>query len=149
MHLRDRKSTRLNSSHLVISYAVFCLKKKKETCVSVSRSYDDAYACTSESSVCVHVCIPVVSSALYALANDPCSVVTSAHHTHSVTVSSGARMMRLTGRFPDLLEYDISDACRRWTCAKHFDSRSNRDPTRLRLCVHDRVIAAISFFFFY
>src|SRR5256885_10441305 len=27
---RDRKSTRLNSSHLVISYAVFCLKKKKK-----------------------------------------------------------------------------------------------------------------------
>src|SRR5256885_4266271 len=27
--LPDRKSTRLNSSHLVISYAVFCLKKKK------------------------------------------------------------------------------------------------------------------------
>src|SRR2546426_6264904 len=27
--IRDRKSTRLNSSHLVISYAVFCLKKKK------------------------------------------------------------------------------------------------------------------------
>src|SRR2546426_7975621 len=26
---KDRKSTRLNSSHLVISYAVFCLKKKK------------------------------------------------------------------------------------------------------------------------
>src|SRR5260221_10801917 len=31
---RDRKSTRLNSSHTVISYAVFCLKKKK-----TSRSY--------------------------------------------------------------------------------------------------------------
>src|SRR5256885_9391386 len=30
-HLKgDRKSTRLNSSHLVISYAVFCLKKKKK-----------------------------------------------------------------------------------------------------------------------
>src|SRR5256885_5930205 len=29
--LGDRKSTRLNSSHLVISYAVFCLKKKKKT----------------------------------------------------------------------------------------------------------------------
>src|SRR5256885_10201193 len=29
LHL-DRKSTRLNSSHLVISYAVFCLKKKKK-----------------------------------------------------------------------------------------------------------------------
>src|SRR2546426_5303490 len=27
--IKDRKSTRLNSSHLVISYAVFCLKKKK------------------------------------------------------------------------------------------------------------------------
>src|SRR5690554_7682022 len=28
---RDRKSTRLNSSHVRISYAVFCLKKKKKT----------------------------------------------------------------------------------------------------------------------
>src|ERR1022692_268876 len=31
--LIDRKSTRLNSSHLVISYAVFCLKKKKEAVI--------------------------------------------------------------------------------------------------------------------
>src|SRR5437899_7110262 len=30
--LADRKSTRLNSSHLGISYAVFCLKKKKVNC---------------------------------------------------------------------------------------------------------------------
>src|SRR3712207_7297789 len=29
---RDRKSTRLNSSHANISYAVFCLKKKKNIC---------------------------------------------------------------------------------------------------------------------
>src|SRR5438034_5893927 len=29
-HATDRKSTRLNSSHTVISYAVFCLKKKKK-----------------------------------------------------------------------------------------------------------------------
>src|SRR2546430_4368548 len=29
----DRKSTRLNSSHSQISYAVFCLKKKKKTCI--------------------------------------------------------------------------------------------------------------------
>src|SRR5438874_5198898 len=29
---QDRKSTRLNSSHVEISYAVFCLKKKKTTC---------------------------------------------------------------------------------------------------------------------
>src|SRR5256885_17176914 len=32
----DRKSTRLNSSHLVISYAVFCLKKKKRDCRTAS-----------------------------------------------------------------------------------------------------------------
>src|SRR5947208_5771996 len=31
VELEDRKSTRLNSSHQIISYAVFCLKKKKET----------------------------------------------------------------------------------------------------------------------
>src|SRR5437773_9541648 len=32
---KDRKSTRLNSSHITISYAVFCLKKKKMTDVTV------------------------------------------------------------------------------------------------------------------
>src|SRR5258708_7816344 len=31
LKFRDRKSTRLNSSHQIISYAVFCLKKKKHT----------------------------------------------------------------------------------------------------------------------
>src|SRR5256885_3564409 len=40
-YIRDRKSTRLNSSHLVISYAVFCLKKKttavKRSSLSVIR----------------------------------------------------------------------------------------------------------------
>src|SRR5256885_12859731 len=34
--LQDRKSTRLNSSHLVISYAVFCLKKKNHELVNVN-----------------------------------------------------------------------------------------------------------------
>src|SRR3712207_8202854 len=34
--LGDRKSTRLNSSHANISYAVFCLKKKKTVCFSLS-----------------------------------------------------------------------------------------------------------------
>src|SRR5256885_12989191 len=34
----DRKSTRLNSSHLVISYAVFCLKKKKQKPHFLSRA---------------------------------------------------------------------------------------------------------------
>src|SRR3712207_8932287 len=35
--LRDRKSTRLNSSHANISYAVFCLKKKKNILLEKSR----------------------------------------------------------------------------------------------------------------
>src|SRR5471032_2917876 len=34
---RDRKSTRLNSSHITISYAVFCLKKKKTKYVPLMR----------------------------------------------------------------------------------------------------------------
>src|SRR5256885_3915864 len=39
----DRKSTRLNSSHLVISYAVFCLKKKKKKTrhAEMERNNDD------------------------------------------------------------------------------------------------------------
>src|SRR5256885_12986501 len=37
----DRKSTRLNSSHLVISYAVFCLKKKKDNIVNRSIRSND------------------------------------------------------------------------------------------------------------
>src|SRR3989454_7465112 len=37
----DRKSTRLNSSHLVISYAVFCLKKKKKS-ISIIHIWDTA-----------------------------------------------------------------------------------------------------------
>src|ERR1022692_5259758 len=50
--LLDRKSTRLNSSHLVISYAVFCLKKKKKknkehqelhhTCTTVAMTCESA-----------------------------------------------------------------------------------------------------------
>src|SRR5256885_7747920 len=34
----DRKSTRLNSSHLVISYAVFCLKKKKKNTQTINKN---------------------------------------------------------------------------------------------------------------
>src|SRR2546429_5267069 len=41
MEIRDRKSTRLNSSHGYISYAVFCLKKKKDKqTYYVRHSYD-------------------------------------------------------------------------------------------------------------
>src|SRR5258708_31833602 len=37
----DRKSTRLNSSHQIISYAVFCLKKKKNKSKKVYTKFDD------------------------------------------------------------------------------------------------------------
>src|ERR1022692_2722848 len=40
----DRKSTRLNSSHLVISYAVFCLKKKKKKPTSPYRGHSATLA---------------------------------------------------------------------------------------------------------
>src|SRR5256885_12148868 len=43
--LGDRKSTRLNSSHLVISYAVFCLKKKKQTRSDTAPTCFDATWC--------------------------------------------------------------------------------------------------------
>src|SRR5258708_29971949 len=38
---RDRKSTRLNSSHQIISYAVFCLKKKKKKRKYISSDYQE------------------------------------------------------------------------------------------------------------
>src|SRR5256885_3983652 len=41
----DRKSTRLNSSHLVISYAVFCLKKKKTKHIQSGPSRHTTNAC--------------------------------------------------------------------------------------------------------
>src|SRR2546429_1517352 len=44
MSMRDRKSTRLNSSHGYISYAVFCLKKKIESLVAARRLADDLVA---------------------------------------------------------------------------------------------------------
>src|SRR5215204_7213985 len=40
--IRDRKSTRLNSSHTVISYAVFCLKKKKKVRHRLKSSQENA-----------------------------------------------------------------------------------------------------------
>src|SRR5258705_4842875 len=45
-HGQDRKSTRLNSSHLGISYAVFCLKKKKsEQKLSNTQPHTDSLRC--------------------------------------------------------------------------------------------------------
>src|SRR5437773_5027493 len=39
----DRKSTRLNSSHITISYAVFCLKKKTEQCTGEKSELTDLW----------------------------------------------------------------------------------------------------------
>src|SRR3989454_3176803 len=46
-HELDRKSTCLNSSHLVISYAVFCLKKKKKNLRSASEQEASSYRCSN------------------------------------------------------------------------------------------------------
>src|SRR5258708_11853191 len=47
-HQVDRKSTRLNSSHQIISYAVFCLKKKKRTVDTSVRGIERRYGPGSE-----------------------------------------------------------------------------------------------------
>src|SRR2546426_3592796 len=54
--LQDRKSTRLNSSHLVISYAVFCLKKKKiaQDSASARTSAARRYSTRSERHTTAH-----------------------------------------------------------------------------------------------
>src|SRR5256885_1946420 len=49
---QDRKSTRLNSSHLVISYAVFCLKKKKQNITS-------AHSCSPPTCSCRTWCAQI------------------------------------------------------------------------------------------
>src|SRR5438132_8164969 len=45
---QDRKSTRLNSSHTVISYAVFCLKKKNKNEIITNKSICSVYISTSQ-----------------------------------------------------------------------------------------------------
>src|SRR2546430_12024326 len=47
LHRRDRKSTRLNSSHSQISYAAFCLKKKKTDTSSLTIPYSTTTAVPS------------------------------------------------------------------------------------------------------
>src|SRR5256885_12823431 len=51
--LLDRKSTRLNSSHLVISYAVFCLKKKKKNQAHVIARRHIAQSATAQSTLSI------------------------------------------------------------------------------------------------
>src|SRR5256885_10785147 len=48
----DRKSTRLNSSHLVISYAVFCLKKKKNIYTTSAHRHSQCCSFVSDTLVC-------------------------------------------------------------------------------------------------
>src|SRR5207245_5629737 len=50
---RDRKSTRLNSSHGSISYAVFCLKKKNQTC-KVRNALDHQSLCGDDATSDYH-----------------------------------------------------------------------------------------------
>src|ERR1039457_245525 len=54
--MTDRKSTRLNSSHLVISYAVFCLKKKTSHGLTPDRHPVSVWALRQQSSPCVRAC---------------------------------------------------------------------------------------------
>src|SRR5260221_9529904 len=49
---QDRKSTRLNSSHTVISYAVFCLKKKKENKKGTIKYCNSSYKYIDRSGGC-------------------------------------------------------------------------------------------------
>src|SRR6266478_1883996 len=81
--MRDRKSTRLNSSHSQISYAVFCLKKKKEKDVSVIIQQNNKHSghlqlchlfsifheCASE--LCIHLCSSLVSFFFFLMIRRP------------------------------------------------------------------------------
>src|SRR2546430_2993872 len=53
---KDRKSTRLNSSHSQISYAVFCLKKKKKLCLRIAGSSKVGMFDQLESMICGGAC---------------------------------------------------------------------------------------------
>src|SRR5437762_5546461 len=52
----DRKSTRLNSSHRCISYAVFCLKKKKNSCELLHHAHDERISKHPHALVHPHMC---------------------------------------------------------------------------------------------
>src|SRR2546429_5888554 len=57
---KDRKSTRLNSSHGYISYAVFCLKKKKKGSFLYDVKADSISVSNSLNCMCVHVMQPLL-----------------------------------------------------------------------------------------
>src|SRR5256885_10341589 len=80
----DRKSTRLNSSHLVISYAVFCLKKKTSACVTIPVIYTAQHIeATNKSTldyVALLLCVFVV---IDTLSGSPVSAVISDNGNYS------------------------------------------------------------------
>src|SRR5205807_4192491 len=78
----DRKSTRLNSSHLVISYAVFCLKKKKKTIRNIStnkHTYIILIDSDIDFSIRIVVIIPLLCphNVVYAMTSLPGSYINS------------------------------------------------------------------------
>src|SRR5256885_6608212 len=82
----DRKSTRLNSSHLVISYAVFCLKKKKQPTAQTDPDSHDvrAYGCQQS---CPHVWLPSPSSPGHLSAPHRRSTMHDAVHSGAVSLT--------------------------------------------------------------
>src|SRR5258708_19159869 len=61
---RDRKSTRLNSSHQIISYAVFCLEQKSTRLNSSHQIISYAVFCLEKKSTCTSYSHPIVSFAV-------------------------------------------------------------------------------------
>src|SRR5256885_7216165 len=78
----DRKSTRLNSSHLVISYAVFCLKKKKKITCQLCNPHSRTPSAADENSCC--------SMNSY-LSSNTLTTVSSRHYIRPPTTSTSTR----------------------------------------------------------
>src|SRR5205807_2856168 len=79
----DRKSTRLNSSHLVISYAVVCLKKKSHACITV-------FLFTNRSMLALQSSAPVSVRFPGATSFEPHSLhIAGGRRTHAVISADG------------------------------------------------------------
>src|SRR5256885_1578534 len=86
----DRKSTRLNSSHLVISYAVFCLKKKKTS--ARPRTWREATSLSCrQSTMPLATRRTLTEPAPVSLYTTHCSLDHSSQHTWHPLVRSTAR----------------------------------------------------------
>src|SRR2546430_1149078 len=89
---RDRKSTRLNSSHSQISYAVFCLKKKKNkfniTFARFGNCHSDSVSVTITSYACQDYRTPLPDAHAYYIAShsDGTACIIIQVHTHNQTM---------------------------------------------------------------